>query len=272
MNHVSSTPDAAQLMRMMDAMQIGWWTADFDKQTIECSDAIAALLDLKKGEASFSDFLNMVKPENLNAIRKAFVSITAGGDFDHTFPVMIGDDEVWMRSKMIDRPGNDGNVARGTLQIIRRITPRDRKLSIEKREAMAETQSNIYNSLLAFLGTEDISPILMGSLQQILKQFDCSHIGMFEYNHQRQTQRCTYTVANGQVPEMVDMDESPIDITPWLSGRMFSRQPVMVNDLGELPEMAAVEKAMLSGGHERQRMRDIRPRNQRKCLGSERVR
>ncbi len=243
-----SAPEAPELKRMMAAMQMGWWTADFKNKTNTYSDFIVEYLGLQSPEVSFEDFIDMVRPDYRAATEKSFASIFKGGDYDHSYPIVLYDEEVWVRSKMVDKTVDpQGNImARGTMQIIKKPRYDTGNQTSEQRDIMAEKQSSIYTSLLAFLGQEDISEVLKYSLQEILGQFRCSHIGMFEYDHEKQTQRCRYTVSNGKVPEMVDMTPAPIGLTPWLSARMFAHQPVIVNNLDDMPKEAYIEKSMFS--------------------------
>ncbi len=248
MNSSQFTPDATQLRQMLDSMQMGWWTVDFETRTNEYSPLLAESLGLGSGVISFNDYLALIRPDYRTIAAENFGGILRGVGYESVYPLMIDGDEVWVRSKLVElRKGEDGGMtAWGTMQIIKRSRQQTHEQIEQQMDVMAGNQSSIYTSLLAFLGLDDISPVIRASLQQILAQFGCSHIGMFEYDHAKQTQRCTCTVCDGQAPEMSDRTESPIGITPWLSGRMLSRLPVIVNDLEELPAMASVEKQMFA--------------------------
>ncbi len=245
MTRTNTLPDAQELKKMMDVMRMGWWKADFKKETYTCSDLIVEFLQLDSDQMSFGDFLQMVRPDYRALVSEQFSKIHFTDTYEQIFPIVVEGESLWMHSKLVDK--TDDLIVTGTIQQLIKAGEKPKELIAKQIDDLIDQQNSIYNSLLTFLGAEEITSAIDSVFRDILRRFHGSRVSLFEYSPDGKTQSCIYEVtdpsASRALPYSQNFDTSQV---PWWTARMQSGMNVITNTLDDLPEEARAEKEFLS--------------------------
>lgn len=243
--------DIERYRTMASIAQIGWWEADFSTRHYLCSDFLSQLLDMKGDTISFDDFYNKIRADYRDIIIKEFSDCySIHKDFyERIFPILTRWGEIWLKSHLVFQETSDGDKkvkkAFGTMQRVEK--PDDfKKDTVQKMTDLLCKQSTMSQSLLRFLGKEDIKTCIESVLRDILDFFQKSRVYIFEYNKDYTYCSCRYEVVDkGISAEKDKLQKIPVNATPWWSKQILTGKPIVLSSLEQLPEEAANEYKIL---------------------------
>ena len=236
-----------ELQLLLQSAQIGWWKADFGNKAYICSEFIIELLNLQSEVLPFWDFFYYIREDYRARITNEFASIKDQVVYEQTFPINTRFGEKWVHSKLFRKEIQAGKlIGWGFLQCIDNPKTKKENTSLRKVNDLLYQQHSISRSLLTFMKTEDIHNVIYKILEDILLQYKGSRVYIFEYDDQRQVQNCTFeVVADGICPQKNNLQNIKWIDTPWCSHTLQKNNPIILNNLEELPEEASLEKEIL---------------------------
>lgn len=237
--------DNERYSRLMQLARMGWWEADFSNQRYLCSEFVANLLGLEGNAIGFWEFQGMIREDYRERITKEFASIKQQEVYEQTFPILTRYGVSWVHSRMDSKYVDEDGCLRA-LGFLQCVDAPDSDAYTEVNELLA-FQGSISRSLLSFLQTEDMSQIIPNILSDVLRQFHGGRAYIFEFDPDGRSHSCVYEVtASGVSKEMDSLQNILVEDTPWWCNRVFSRKPVILFSLDDMPPEAELDRRVLS--------------------------
>lgn len=239
-----------KLNDLLKTAQWGWWKADFYDQTYLLSDYLVEFLDLDSDTLAFADFIPFIREDYRERFIDKFNMARDQGMHEQTYPLLTKYGEIWFYSKLAEKETDENGhlIAWGFLQSMDENQNIYGNKNEQKVNNLLSRQNSISHSLLSFLQTEDTATVINQILQDILAQFEGSRAHIFEYDLEKQLQRCTFEVsAPGVSPRKEFIQRLKMNDIGWWSQQLCSYHPIILFNLDELPPEAAFEKKLLSG-------------------------
>ncbi len=248
MESPNKLPAAQELKKMMDALRMGWWTADLQAETFICSDRIAAFLDKGSNRLPFAEFIRMVRRDYRPRVTEQFAAIALGKDYEQTFPLEYRGETLWIHSRTVERQTGPGGevLVNGVAQV---VNPVLEEMPWPPKGSVGEPngQDKLYTSLLGFLESDDVTPVIRASLKDVLEQFKGSYIALMEYDYEQGVQSCACEVVDDANRIFPTTPVWPFERVSWWTKRMQAGLPVIESDITRLPEEAAAERKIMAG-------------------------
>lgn len=109
------------LLKLMNAVGLGWWIMDFGTRTIHCSDYLAQLFGIESNTLSFDEYTGMICEDYRQRIYRQVASLKVESSFDQQYPVNTPEGEVWIHSQLVEKsldPQTGALIALGSAQRI----------------------------------------------------------------------------------------------------------------------------------------------------------
>lgn len=109
------------LLKLMNAVGLGWWIMDFGTRTIHCSDYLAQLFGIESNTLSFDEYTGMICEDYRQRIYRQVASLKVESSFDQQYPVNTPEGEVWIHSHLVEKsldPQSGALIALGSAQRI----------------------------------------------------------------------------------------------------------------------------------------------------------
>jgi two-component system sensor kinase FixL len=106
-----SVDDTDKVRLAVEAVGIGTWDWDLDRDVITCSETCARLLGAttRAGPMTYPELASLLHPADRERVRSAFGAATATGDIDVDFRILAGGRrELWRHAKGLLRAGAEG--------------------------------------------------------------------------------------------------------------------------------------------------------------------
>lgn len=245
----SNNSDYERLREMSFLVQTGWWEADFTNRSFCCSEYINNLFELKDGDRlTFDSLYLLIRPDYRERIECEFSSLSYVDVYDQTFPLIIDGEEIWFHAYLEAKKKNEpGGFAFGYLQRVEG-TEKDTTecLAIRINEQLAR-QNSISQSLFRFVQDADITSGINSILRDILQFFQGGRAYIFEYDERCENQSCIFEVlTEGVESEMGILQNIPMKDLPWWADRILSEQPIILDSIEDLKEIAPNEYDILN--------------------------
>lgn len=245
----SHNSDYEQLREMASLAQMGWWEANLVTRRFRCSEYINDLLQLDGNELTFDAFYFLIRPDYQERIKREFSSITYMDVYDQTFPLILREKEIWFHAHMGMKKVNEAGeaVAFGYLRQVEGTEKDATKRMAIRINELLNRQNSISHSLYRFVQDADVSSGINSILTDILQFFKGGRTYIFEYDENCEHHSCIFEVlAKGVEPEIDMLQDIPAETLPWWTERILSGQPVIINSVNDLKEIAPAEYAILS--------------------------
>ncbi|MCP9610945.1 hybrid sensor histidine kinase/response regulator [Coprobacter tertius] len=230
--------------------QIGWWETDFVGKYFLCSDFLCDLLDLEGNTISFGDFYKMVHEDYRDQIMNEFASYAHKDFYERTFPIYAKNGVAWVRTRLGDRTDDPVTGERirsfGTIQLVESPGQRHKETDSNNNDLLYR-QESISQTLLRFLHDENIENCVESILNDILKHYKAERAYIFEYDKDHRHHYCKYEVVSSKevTAEKDRLVFTSASDTPWWSSQILSGQPIILDNLTQLPEEAIFERKEL---------------------------
>ena len=242
--------DDSERLRNLSALgRIGWWEADFSKKEFLCSEYLCKLFGLEGETLGFLEFRQLIREDYRVRITREFLSIGHEDIYEQTFPLHSTKGEVWILSRMGKREQlEDGTLkAFGMIQQVEAPDNGPEKRIQRKVNDLLYRQNSISHSLFRFLKDEDVSSGIYEILKDILDFFHGGRVYIFKYDEEYRYQDCIYEVITPEVSaEQASLQKIPTADLPWWTSQILSKKPILLENLGQLPERARYEYNILS--------------------------
>lgn len=246
-NSLISNERYSQLMEMA---QIGWWKADFSRNTLVCSDFIHNMFDVSSKEPFFGEYLALIREDYRESISRSFLFIPQHEYKEYTFPMHTKCGCMWFRAGLGVKEKNEYGqmVVWGYIQCVEAPSEDDRNKQQQQRlNRLLAQQNSISHSLLSLSKAENITGVINQILNEILVQFNAGRTYIFEFDFKNQWQSCTYEALNeGITSEIKKLQEMSMNCFSWWSEHIISGQSIVMCSLDELPSQAIREREVLS--------------------------
>ena len=109
-----------------------------------------------------------------------------------------------------------------------------------------QQQKHISRLLFSFLKTKDLKHVCENILKELLKRFHADRAYIFELNESEKYHSCVYeAVAEGTSPQIDMLQKMPLEESPWWSGQVLNKRPIILNTLDDLPPQIVQERNIL---------------------------
>jgi signal transduction histidine kinase len=237
-----STEKRTDLNRYLDLekqTQTGWWEFYVKEKLYHISDYIQELFGFSDNKITSSDFIKLARSDYRDLIKgKLFEYSNQHQRFkDTSIPFELPQGEIWVRTHICryDKDG-DREYVFGVFQVVpppeENITPQ----SVPHKDNMLLIEANaVTESMMQLLTGKNESEILNHLFQNILRIFQASDIFLSEFTPDNKFQTCTHEVTAGDFPIMSRYRFFDNSIIPWLSNKILSNLPAIVDDIDNLP-------------------------------------
>lgn len=241
--------DSERFRRLSTLGRIGWWEADFSFNQYLCSEFVSKLLGLENEVLSFGEFGQMIREDYRGRISREFLSIKHLDVYEQTFPIYSAEGMIWVYSRMGYKEylPDGGLKVFGILQRVNKPDNEQDKQVMRRVNDLLYRQNSISHSLFRFLKDDEIGSGIYEILRDILDFFHGGRVYIFEYDDEYIHQDCIYEVVAPGVPsEINNLRNVPTSVLPWWTSQILSQKPILLETLGQLPELAFGEYGMLA--------------------------
>ncbi len=245
------TYDNELITLLEQSAHIGWWRADFGKQTLVMSEYLTKLVGVRPGEIPLEELFNKIKPGfRERMISEASLTTSEIGFFEYRFPLCGATGEVWMLARMCKTTlKDDGSfIVEG---FARCLDDSDEQLTasdvMEKVEPLLHWQTVASKLVLKMIYGEDPAVVFRDTLNVVRDRYKCDRAFMVMFDHKAQQFSCKYeSRAEGCEPAENLIDKKDFSRAPWVVPAMVSGQLVVLDNIDDMPQEAALEKAFLA--------------------------
>lgn len=241
--------------RMLDAAQIGWWEADFNRQMLYVSDYLVNLMGLEEDCLSFESFSKRIRTDYRGRIISEFYKVELLNTYEQVFPFDTRYGQKWIRSKLssTSRDENGGLHAYGIGQLMTDQFACNTVGELRSRmNEMLNHMGNLSRILQSFTRTKNLDDSVNKVLRYLLDSFDnvAGHVFLMSFDYRNHTLTCDYeTCSEGRLPNMSLWQHIPMDSFPWFVSQLTNGIPITVNTVDDLPSSAVAERDILLSKH-----------------------
>ncbi|GAB1360266.1 ATP-binding protein [Porphyromonadaceae bacterium] len=233
-----------------------WWIIDGVTNEYICSESLRSMCGINSSHFTLEDYVSLLKPTHKNQVRKGIQVYDEIFKYDETYQLLTRFGYRWARSRSVDRITYEKDTLKeewvlGYIEFLSDnevLEAQEVKSESIKRE-LIQRYSSISDLLMELLHQQEIASIIPKVLKNLLETFNGDRTYLFEYNHNEKTMSCTYEFVAENVSREIDqLQQIPIEATPWWSERMLvKKQFIALEDISELPAEANTEyEALLS--------------------------
>ncbi len=250
MSQLNTFGDPLETFRKMERLsRIGWCAVDVADRKVIFSDYLVGELQLPGEELPIEEFAALVHPEHRK--RTEFSNLATDKAYTHAFAVRVGEGyryvEIRLEPAAADQTGRQ--VMFGMLRLISR-EEFDRLTEADYYEQLGElikSQSYISQLLLRLLRNPDIDSIIHDILSNIVDKFNADRSYIFSFDKRKRTHSCIYEVTqDGITSEMDDLQDWPIDASPWWCEEILADRSHIIEDTETLKDVHQVEYEVLA--------------------------
>lgn len=232
--------DIRKMQCLLDAAQVGWIEKESGGGRCHFSSLLGDALDLSNDTLSQNDFLQLVRTDFRSRV-DASVLLSDHGDSKTAieFPIAVSAGEQWVRCAYA---GEHGGKALFSVLLL----PKGGEASRRQVNDILQQQKHISRLLFSFLKTKDLKHVCENILKELLKRFHADRAYIFELNESEKYHSCVYeAVAEGTSPQIDMLQKMPLEESPWWSGQILNKRPIILNTLDDLPPQIVQERNIL---------------------------
>lgn len=232
--------DIRKMQCLLDAAQVGWIEKESGGGRCRFSSLLGDALDLSNDTLSQNDFLQLVRTDFRSRV-DASVLLSDHGDSKTAieFPIAVSAGEQWVRCAYA---GEHGGKALFSVLLL----PKGGEASRRQVNDILQQQKHISRLLFSFLKTKDLKHVCENILKELLKRFHADRAYIFELNESEKYHSCVYeAVAEGTSPQIDMLQKMPLEESPWWSGQVLNKRPIILNTLDDLPPQIVQERNIL---------------------------
>lgn len=229
--------DCSRWDKAINLSNMGWWEADYDKETYILSDFAAHLLGLPEGnnEISFQNFQLLLPEEYRSLFSYTSLFYKRNSEvFEQRLPINTPKGKVWILIRATCVP--DTNLCTGMLQELNKEESNYMESDSGKRlERTLYWQTSISSVLLTFLQEQDTTMAIPMMLKELLARFKAEHIYIIKFDKKYTSEDCIYEVSK-EYHSPVYQEKAPrtIDKSDWWYKRLIAGIPV-ISDITDIP-------------------------------------
>lgn len=219
--------------------QLGLWKENLTKQTLTVFNH--EIVGIPSGTLTFEEYMTFLSPQTIEIMHDELLRTENIGNSQI---ITIQGRFVEVRSFMKETDENNDLICWG---IFRVIENEDSANELNNYKSFIEGQNFIAKALTSFLNNSNIDESINEILANLLKLLDGSRCYIVEYDFVNQVQNNTYeVVAEGIAPEIQNLQELPLDSTPYWNKCVRENKPIIAADINDLPPEAESDKAILA--------------------------
>lgn len=223
--------------KIMSLSNIGWWEADYSKETYLFSDFAVQLLGLDEGrnEISFQELQQRLPEEYRNLFNYTSLLYKDSDEvLEQRLPINTSKGKIWVLLRSISEPGT--NRCTGILQQLgKEETSYMESNSSKQLERMLYWQTSISNALLAFLQEKDTVIAIDKMLKELLTLFNADHAYIIEFEKDHTQENCLYEVSKEGCQSIYKRNvRHSIDKSNWWNRKLTAGIPI-ISDISEIP-------------------------------------
>ncbi len=227
----------------------GYVLADLSQNTFVLSDFARHILGTEEHEIDTDRLVELVTPEDRERIRTGLAILSSYGIFDSNFRIEKEGAKVNVRMKFdgieYNTPGNH-RVSYGFIRLLTRHadSPSSWEIINSQFRELEYWQTSVPQSLMMMLDNKSYTEVVSEMLRSLIERFGADKACFFEFDWKAGTQTCLCELLqDGVRTESEHPAEMSAGHFPWLNKQFNNRKAAVVNNIDDLPEEAATERA-----------------------------
>lgn len=238
--------------RLSRWIHVGWWEANFNAQTLTCSENLSEALgvDDRNGTMTFKEFFAKVHPDDRERLEREFEVLRDSEAYDTEYAILTKYGYLWGHARCAIREvQEDGNIIIvGTWQSMDAPKSKALKSAKNKIKSLLSHHLTVSTTLSGFMKTKDINATIEKALCDIMDYFQAGRAYFVHYDMKDNAIADASEATGEEEASFMAYYHYFENLDSWWINTLKSGGRIVLNTLGDLPEEAKELRRRMESG------------------------